>query len=91
MPSCDTLGCPLLQGMHRTASRLIPQKGRQQHFARVADGLPSCTPLRPDTVDVKDCLGTNLQDLGLEDEVEDHQDEATEAHMADLFGESDED
>ena len=33
----------------------------------------------------------DLQDLGLEDEVEDQQDEATEARMADLFGESDED
>ena len=40
---------------------------------------------------VRHSLGMNLQDLGLEDEVEDQQDEATEARMADLFGESDED
>ena len=40
---------------------------------------------------VRHFLGINLQDLGLEDEVEDQQDEATEARIADLFGESDED
>ena len=47
--------------------------------------------MRPDIHSCQTFLGYLLQDLGLEDEVEDQQDEATEARMADLFGESDED
>ena len=66
-------------------------EGRQQHYACVAEREPLCTPGRPSLILVRHSLGTNLQDVGLEDEVEDQQDEATEARMADLFGESDED
>ena len=47
--------------------------------------------MKPEIIAVRHSLEANLQEVGLEDEVEDQPDKATQARIVDLFGESDED